>query len=79
MGLLRRAKIALDSDVNLLVAALEPAAASGPQGGWLFDLRHSQDLTVEFPSSRLAPLGRGNLDMIYAFDAWPHARKNITA
>jgi len=79
MGLLRRAKIALDSDVNLLVAALEPAAAPGAQTCWLFDLRQSQDRTVEFPSSRLAPLGRGNLDVIDAFDAWPHARKNITA
>jgi hypothetical protein len=62
----------------LLAAALEPATASCAQDGWLFELRHAQDRTVEFARSCFAPLGRGDLDMIYAFDAWTHARQNIT-
>jgi hypothetical protein len=76
--LLSRTEIALDTDVKLLVAAPEPTSAPHTQYRRLFNLLHAQNQAVEFLRGRLAPCGRGNLDMVYARNAGLHARQNIT-
>jgi xanthine dehydrogenase accessory factor len=65
-------KIALDADVNLLVSAPEPAAATGAQYGRFHQLRHPQNAAVEFPRGGFASVWSGDLDVVDANDLALH-------
>jgi hypothetical protein len=66
VGLFRGAKIGFDSDVDLLITALEPAPASGSQGSRLFDFTQAQNRAVEFASGGFATRWSCQLDVVDA-------------
>jgi hypothetical protein len=64
MRFFRGAKVSFHSDVKFLRAALKPAAPSITENGRLFDFLHAEDRTVKLARRRLAPLRRGDLNVI---------------
>jgi xanthine dehydrogenase accessory factor len=71
-------KIALDTDVNLPVAAPEPASATRLQLGRLHEFLHAEDGSVKFPRCGLASLGSSDLDMVDPSHSLLHFRENNT-
>jgi len=69
-------KIAFHADVQLLRAALEPAASARAQIGRLFNFLQAQQRAVEMPRRCLATFRRGNLNVIEARNACIHAKQN---
>ncbi len=68
VGFLGGAEVALDADVQLLGAALKPAASARAERRWLFDFREAEERAVEFAGGGLASLGSGNLNVVQARD-----------
>lgn len=68
-------KILFDAHVQLVLAALKPAAAAGAQCGWFLQLLHAQDRAVKFPCSRLASRRRGDLHVVDGSYAKLHASR----
>jgi hypothetical protein len=64
--LFRGTKITFHADVDLLVATLEPATASGAERSRLVDFTQAQKRAVEFASSGFAALRSGQLDVVDA-------------
>ena len=79
MGFSGGAKIAFDTDVKLLWAALEPAAPSRSQRLRLFNLAHAQQRAIEIASGSFAALGSGDLEVIEMGDSKVHTRQRIPA
>ncbi|HLJ45779.1 MAG TPA: hypothetical protein VKU01_07225 [Bryobacteraceae bacterium] len=61
-------KVALDADVQLLDAALEPASAPCTQQFGFLDLAHSQEQPVEAPGRLFAARRRCYLDVVDPFN-----------
>src|ERR1700693_231835 len=72
MRLLRGVKSSLHADVHLLLATLEPAAASRTQCERFLDLFHAQDRAIELSRCTLTPLRGGDLNMIDTDDTLFH-------
>jgi hypothetical protein len=68
VSLFRRAKIGFHADVDLLIAALEPAAAASAKRGGLFDLRKAEQRAVELSSGKFRAFWSGQLDVVDARD-----------
>jgi hypothetical protein len=68
MRLFRGAKIGFDADVELLIAALKPAATTGAERSWLFDFSQAENRAIKFASRGLATLWRSQLDVVDASD-----------
>jgi len=72
VGFFRRAKIMLDANVQLLRAALEPAASSGAQFGRLGDFCQAQNVAIKFSRDGFAVLRRGDLYVVDGGEAEGH-------
>jgi len=72
MSFFRGREIAFDADVELAIAALEPAATARAQERRLFDFAHAEERAVEIARRRLATFGCGDLDVIDSGDARSH-------
>jgi hypothetical protein len=85
MGLARSRKLAIDADVQLLIADLEPHSAPSAQRLRLLELVQAQERSVEAAGFRLAPGRAGDLHVVEAKDAhgpkatWPGPPPNYCA
>jgi hypothetical protein len=77
MSFLRWAKIRFDADVELLSAALEPAAAAGPERFRLLNFGQGEERAVKFAGSGFTSLRRGDLQVIELDDAGFHKQYKI--
>jgi hypothetical protein len=66
MGLFCGAKIGFGADMDLLIAALKPAAAAGAEQSWLFDFSQAESRAIKLASRGLAALWRSQLDVVDA-------------
>jgi hypothetical protein len=78
MGFFGGTKIAFDADVELLVAACEPAAATSTQQLRLFNFAQAEQRAVEIAGSGLAAFGGRNLEVVKMRDSNAHFLKRIT-
>jgi hypothetical protein len=65
--LFRRPKIRLDSDVYLLIPALEPAPAASAQRFWLFDFSQAQNRAVKSARGGFAILRSRQLNVVESY------------
>lgn len=72
VGLLGWPKGGFDTDVELLIAALEPAAAASAERSGLLDFSQAENRAVEFASGEFAALRSGYLDVVDAHDQTIH-------
>jgi hypothetical protein len=72
VGLLGWLKGGFDADVELLIAALEPAATASAERSGLFDFSQAENRPVEFASGGFAVLRSGYLDVVDAHDQTIH-------
>jgi hypothetical protein len=72
VGLFGWLKGGFDADVELLIAALEPAAAASAERSGLFDFSQAEKRPVEFASGGFAALRCGYLDVVDAHDQTIH-------
>ena len=77
VSFLRRTELAFDSDMKLLRATLEPAAAPSAQRGWLFKFVEAKDVPIELACSGLARLRRRELYVIDAKNLNRHGSARI--
>lgn len=77
MGLPCGAEIRLDADMELLVTAFEPAAASDAQRLRFLNLPHAEENAIEFTGGGFAASGSGDLDVIEASDSKLHIQMRI--
>jgi len=77
VSFLRRTELAFDSDMKLLRATLEPAAAPSAQRGWLFKFLEVKDVSIKLAGSGLAALRRRELYVIDADNLIRHASARI--
>jgi hypothetical protein len=63
-------KRGFDPDVELLLAALEPATSARAKGSRLFDFTQAENRAVKFASGRFAALWGSQLDVIDTSNHW---------
>ena len=63
-----RPEVALDAEVDLHLAVLEPDAPALREFRGLRSFRYAEQLAVEAPGFRLPPRGHGELDVVDADD-----------
>jgi len=73
-----RGEILFDADMELMGAALEPAAATGAEILGLLNFSHAQERAIEIAGYGFAAFGSGELDVIEMCDSKAQALKRIT-
>lgn len=68
MGLLRGTKVSLDAEVDVHIAAFEPAAATTGQFRWFWHFGQPENVCIKYPSGILAAGWHGKLDVIKSDD-----------
>ncbi len=68
MGLLRGTKVSLDAEVDVDIAAREPAAATTRKFGRFGDFGQPENVGIKYPSGILAAGWHGKLDVIKSDD-----------
>ncbi|MGC1617035.1 MAG: hypothetical protein WA765_00955 [Candidatus Acidiferrum sp.] len=68
MRFLGRLESGFDADVQLLLAARQPAAAASAKGGRLFDFAQPEERAEELACGGFATNWRGNLDVVNTTD-----------
>lgn len=79
MSFFRGTEIRFDANVELLSAALEPAAATGAERFRLLNFGQAEERAVKFAGGGFATLRGGNLQMIELGDAGTHRQYKIPA